>query len=107
MRPPSLELGLEYEQSQPTAFKYVALGPTSSQTYKMRVKLRGKGAVNINSQFNIDLLLYNQIIFTLNEVIAYVFADLIVIYKDLSSTSSNPIDYYNTFNLCFATGYNY
>ena len=107
MRPPALELGLEYEQSQPTALKYVATGPTSTQTYKMRVKLRGKGAVNLNSRLNIDRLFYNEITFELDEVIAYLFADFIVIYKDLSSTSTNPLDYYNTFNLCFATGYNY
>ena len=107
MRPPALEIGLEYEQSQPTAYKYVTTGPTSSQTYKMRVKLRGKGAVNLNSRFNIDRLFYNELTFELDEVIAYLFADLIVIYKDLSITSTNPLDYYNTFNLCFATGYNY
>ena len=107
MRPPALEIGLEYEQSQPTAYKWVASGPTSSQTYKMRVKLRGKGAVNLNSRFNIDRLFYNELTFELDEVIAYLFADFIVIYKDLSSSSTNPLDYYNTFNLCFATGYNY
>ena len=73
----------------------------------MRVKLRGKGAVNLNSRFNIDRLFYNELTFELDEVIAYLFADFIVIYKDLSSTSVNPLDYYNTFNLCFATGYNY
>ena len=107
MRPPALELGLEYEQSQPTTYKYATPSPTLTQTYKMRVKLRGKGAVNINSRFNIDRLFYNEITFELDEVIAYLFADFIVIYKDLSSTSTNPLDNYNTFNLCFATGYNY
>lgn len=107
MRPPALEVGLEFEQSQPTAYKYAIPSPTLSQTYKMRVKLRGKGAVNLNSRLNIDRLFYNELTFELDEVIAYLFADLIVIYKDLSSTSTNPLDYYNTFNLCFATGYNY
>ncbi len=108
MRPPALELGLEYEQSQPTVNKWVSSTTTStSQAYKMRVKLRGKGAVNVNSRFNIDRLFYNEITFELDEVIAYLFADFILIYKDLSSTSTNPLDYYNTFNLCFAAGYNY
>ena len=73
----------------------------------MRVKLRAKGAVTINSKFNIDRLFYNEITFQLDEVIAFYFGDLIIVYKDLSSTTSNPTDAYNTFKICYATGYNY
>lgn len=53
------------------------------QTYRMRAKLRAKGAINVNSKFNIDRLFYNEITLELDEVIAYYFGDLIIVYRDL------------------------
>jgi hypothetical protein len=49
----------------------------------MRAKLRAKGAINVNSKFNIDRLFYNEITLELDEVIAYYFGDLIIVYRDL------------------------
>jgi hypothetical protein len=77
------------------------------QTYKMRTKLKAKGAVNVNSKFNIDRLFYNEITVELDEVIAYYFGDIIIIYKDIQNTYTNPSDAYNTFKICLAYGYNY
>lgn len=78
------------------------------QTFKLRTKLRARAAVNINSKFNIDKLFYNEITYELDEFLAFIFADIILIYKDLSlATSSNPLDTYTGFGICFATGYNY
>ena len=73
----------------------------------MRMKLRGRAAVNINSRFNIDRLFYNQLTYELDELISYFFLDAIVIYKDLQSTLPQPFGGYKGINLCFAAGYNY
>ena len=84
MRPPVLQVGFEFEQSQPTAYQLMTGVTTKKvQTYKMRTKLKARGAVNVNSKFNIDRLFYNEITFELDEVIAYYFGDIIFIYKDI------------------------
>lgn len=115
MRPPVLEIGYEFEQSQPIIKNLDAateLIPSSMQAWKMRLKLRGRGNVYINSRFNINKLFYNDITFELDEIIAFLFGDLFIIYKkaDVASTkTANPGDQYSwsDFNICFAAGYNY
>lgn len=73
----------------------------------MRLKLRGRAAININSRFNIDRLFYNQFTYELDELISFLFFDTIIIYKDLLTTLSQPFGGYRGMNLCFAAGYNY
>jgi hypothetical protein len=73
----------------------------------MRFKVRAKTSVYIDSKFNIDRLFYNEITYQIDDFLAFLFADIILIYKDLSVSSTNPLDYYDHFGLCFATGYNY
>jgi len=49
----------------------------------------------MNSRLNIDKYLYNELIFELDELIAYLFGDIYVIYKNSDITSfqtTNPID---------------
>lgn len=86
MRPPALEVGWEFIQSQPIVKKgatftgNTAATETDMKAYRMRLRLRGQAAVNIKSSFNIDSLLYNEIIFDLDQFLSYVFADLIFVY---------------------------
>ena len=80
--------------------------------WKMRLKLRGRGNVNINSRFNINKLFYNDFKFELDELIAFLFGDIFLIHRkaDVASTKTgNPGDQYDfsNFNICFAAGYNY
>jgi hypothetical protein len=82
------------------------------RAWKIRAKLRGRGNVRINSRFNIDKLFYNDFTFSLDEIIAFLFGDIFVIYRlaDASKTTTeNPLDQYSweDFNICFAAGYNY
>ena len=60
---------------------YVGTWQILTHTYKIRVKLRGKGGVNLNSRFNIDRVIYNEITFDLDEVIAYILEEFLLIYK--------------------------
>ncbi len=125
MLPPALEVGWEFEQSQPTINTYKTsspvLGPPATNSWtteqkmrawKIRVKLRGRGSVKIDSKFNINKLFYNNFRFQLDEVIAFLFGDIFVIYKlaDVTkTTTSSPSDQYSwdDFNICYAAGYNY
>ena len=109
MRPPALEIGWEFEQSQPSLYYYVSSSAaTQMQSFRLRAKLRAKAAVNINSKFNIDRLFYNEITYELDEFLAFLFGDIILIYKDLSvANPTNPFDSYKNFGICFAAGYNY
>jgi hypothetical protein len=59
------------------------------------VKLRGRASLNVKSLFNINKVLYNEINILLQEVIAFLFGDFYIIYKELSSTitsKSKPLD---------------
>lgn len=86
MRPPALEVGWEFMQSQPILKKgdtftgTTAATETDMKAYKMRFRLRGQAAVNIKSSFNIDGLLYNEITFDLDQFLSYVFGDIIFVY---------------------------
>jgi len=88
-------------------------GVLSSMTaWKMRAKLRGRANVKINSRFNINKLFYNDFTFELDEIIAFLFGDIFLIYRksDVATTETkNPGDQYDfsNFNICFAAGYNY
>ena len=48
----------------------------------MRLQLRAQVQVFIKAQFYIDSLIYNSIVFDLNNFVALVFADLTFIYDD-------------------------
>ena len=51
--------------------------------------------IKMNSRFNIDKYLYNELIFELDELIAYLFGDIYVIYKNSNISyfkTINPID---------------
>ena len=47
----------------------------------LRVKLRGRGSVKINSKFNINKVFYNDFLFQIDEIIANLFGDLFFIYR--------------------------
>ena len=78
--PPVLEVGVEFEQTQPL-IKTLKPGVVSMQAWKLRSKLKGRGGVKLNSRFNINKLFYNDFTFELDEIIAYLFGDIFVIYK--------------------------
>ena len=115
--PPVLEVGVEFEQTQPiiknlkpAGGPYTSVG--SMQAWKLRSKLKGRGGVKLNSRFNINKLFYNDFTFELDEIIAFLFGDIFVIYKlsdNALTKTSNPGDQYawSDFNICFAAGYNY
>jgi hypothetical protein len=115
--PPVLEVGVEFEQTQPLVKTLKpAGGPYTSvvsmQAWKLRSKLKGRGGVKLNSRFNINKLFYNDFTFELDEIIAFLFGDIFVIYKlsdNALTKTSNPGDQYawSDFNICFAAGYNY
>lgn len=131
IRPPVLEVGWEFEQKQPliyrgtapwttagagTSFTITATGVTQMKAYRMRVKAKGRANAYIKSMLNIDKLFYNDLIFDLDEFVAYVFADLYIVYADQSiqtaGTSTTPywtipLDVYNTMNICWSYGYSY
>ena len=95
MLPPALEVGVEFEQTQPvlktydtktvlvpgTPPTYTFTAPKTMQAWKIRAKLRGRANVKINSRFNINKLFYNDFTFELDELIAFLFGDLFIIYK--------------------------
>jgi hypothetical protein len=54
------------------------------KAYRMRVKAKGRANAYVKSMFNIDKLFYNDLIFDLDEFVAYVFADLYIVYADQS-----------------------
>ncbi len=65
------------------------------RAWKIRVKLRGRGSVKIDSKFNINKLFYNNFRFQLDEVLAFLFGDIFFIYKlaDVTkTTTSSPSD---------------
>lgn len=124
MLPPVLEVGYEFEQSQPVVNTFKTStsagtpivttynGQQGMRAWKIRAKLRGRGNVKINSRFNIDKLFYNDITFQLDEIIAFLFGDIFVIFRrsdTATTTITNPADQYSwsDFNICFAAGYNY
>lgn len=130
MKPPALEVGWEFIQSQPLINKGVKLasGATATATgwtidnaaktikpddtvqmkaWKMRLRLKGKAAVNIKTSFNIDKLFYNEIVFDMDEFVSYVFGDIIIVHTDQSASGTNPLAAYSSPNICWAAGYNY
>lgn len=64
----------------------------------MRVKLLGKGNVNLYRRLNTERLFHNEITFELYIEKTCMIADLIVIYKYSSSTNIDSSEYYNSFN---------
>lgn len=130
MRPPALEVGWEFVQSQPLLSKgntWPAVGAagalagitpgatTQMKAYKMRLRLKAKAAVYIKMSFNIDRLFYNELIFDMDEFTSFVFGDIVLVYNDQSvataGTSSSPLwippFVYKDVNLCWQLGYNY
>lgn len=90
LQPPVLEVGVEFEQTQPIINTMRPVGGDAGgaytsaiqmQAWKLRAKLRGRGGVKLNSKFNIDKLFYNDFTFELDEIIAFLFGDIFVIYK--------------------------
>lgn len=86
------------------------------KAYRMRAKAKGTVSAYIKSMFNIDKLFYNDLIFDLDQFVAYVFADIYIIYADQSKQTAGtsttpywtvPIDVYNTLNICWSYGYSY
>jgi hypothetical protein len=100
-----MEVGLEFEQSQPllttfttatgTVGSRIFSNPIYAQSWRMRTKLKMRANIKMNSRLNIDKYLYNELIFELDELIAYLFGDIYVIYKNSDITyfqTTNPID---------------
>lgn len=131
IRPPVLEVGWEFEQKQPLLYRGVSpyivagAGPaytltatsvTQMKAYRMRAKAKGRANAYVKAMFNIDKLFYNDLIFDLDEFVAYVFADIYIVYADQSKQTAGtsttpywkiPIDVYNTLNICWSYGYSY
>jgi hypothetical protein len=78
------------------------------KAYRMRAKAKGRFNAYVKSMLNIDKLFYNDLIFDLAEFVAYVFADIYIVYADQTPTTSiNPFVVYNDFNICWSYGYSY
>lgn len=74
--------------------------------------MKVRANIKVTSKLNIDKLFYNEFIFDLDEMIAFIFGDIYVIYKNADSTlyqTTNPLNQYSStgFGICFAAGYNY
>jgi hypothetical protein len=121
MRPPALEVGFEFIQTQPIVYKGVwtasttetpdSVDPDPMKAWKIRLRLRAKTAVNIKISTNIDRLFYNELLFDLDEFLSFVFADIILVFKEDALTDNTAflegLTSYEDFNICYALGYNY
>jgi hypothetical protein len=120
MRPPVLEIGWEFEQKQPilymaegisqigtgTSAYLSATGIKEMKALRIRLKLKGRANVFVKASFNIDKLFYNDLIFDLDEFVAYLFGDIYLIFahQPIDTTWEN---FYKTLNLCWSFGYSY
>ena len=129
MRPPALKVGWEFVQSQPMINKGTGFPTTLTATitdviptsvtqmlaYQMRFRLVATVSVYIKSSFNLNDLVYNEFIFDLNQFLAFVFGDIVIVFDDqtvqTAGTSTTPLWIpplvYKQPNICFDAGYNY